>query len=730
MRLQRGGWLFQLTALFLFTPFTQAFTQLERIELNKQPCPRSCEAAQNETEWFNYHDIRDLAACDEPLLLNFNIYTKIDDPDTHTTIRACTLGDDESTVNYLVDTGYVSSDSKDVEGLDRRRQEDIQNDDSSCGGGNATKSDVSVTVSGWEAQGRTLSDDAAADLITSAEVLKKRLPKERSLCGKKIVFAYFHGTLIGLYAGLQVDLAQTATSMLDQMIRSMKGDKSKDQRKAFEMCEGFCTATDLFGVVADASGDFGAVQQVVRSWNEGSFVSETAKAKSLPTIDSSIWTFKRDNESEVTPSPSRRLSRGLHARADCRSIRVEHLDDCDSLAGRCGIGTTAFRSFNREACSKPLFPGQYVCCSSGTLPDVTPDPNEDGSCHYHEVKADEGCDMIARSYGLEQSDLFDFNEKTWAWDGCGNLQIGLRICVSEGRPPMPNPVYNAVCGPTVPGSEPPGDDEDLAEMNPCPLDVCCNVWGQCGTTVGFCIVSESETGNPGTSKPGENGCVDNCGMELVNNDEGPSQYRKIGYFEGWNYNRPCLNMHVNDIKKGYTHIHFAFGEISPDMEVVIKEDHKKQWDAFVKADVDYEKILSFGGWEFSNAPATSGLFREAVSPANREIFANRVVEFAIDNNLDGVDFDWEYPGATDIDGSEPGSEQDGEDYLAFLKLVRDKLPSDKTVAIAAAASFWYLQGFPIKEMARVLDYIVFMTYDLHGKILSPRIRNYFLKYIS
>jgi hypothetical protein len=27
----------------------------------------------------------------------------------------------------------------------------------------------------------------------------------------------------------------------------------------------------------------------------------------------------------------------------------------------------------------------------------------------------------------------------------------------------------------------------------------------------------------------------------------------------------------------------------------------------------------------------------------------------------------------------------------------------------------YLKGFPIKEMAPVLDYIVYMTYDLHGQ---------------
>lgn len=84
------------------------------------------------------------------------------------------------------------------------------------------------------------------------------------------------------------------------------------------------------------------------------------------------------------------------------------------------------------------------------------------------------------------------------------------------------------------------------------------------------------------------------------------------------------------------------------------------------------------------------------------------MNFVKDNGLDGVDFDWEYPGAPDIPGIPPGSPEDGPNYLAFLKLVRSALPTDKSVGMAAPASFWYLKGFPIKDMAPLLDYIVYM----------------------
>ena len=39
----------------------------------------------------------------------------------------------------------------------------------------------------------------------------------------------------------------------------------------------------------------------------------------------------------------------------------------------------------------------------------------------------------------------------------------------------------------------------------------------------------------------------------------------------------------------------------------------------------------------------------------------------------------------------------------------------KTVAIAAPTLYWYLKQFPIEKISKVVDYIVFMTYDLHGQ---------------
>jgi GH18 family chitinase len=47
-------------------------------------------------------------------------------------------------------------------------------------------------------------------------------------------------------------------------------------------------------------------------------------------------------------------------------------------------------------------------------------------------------------------------------------------------------------------------------------------------------------------------------------------------------------------------------------------------------------------------------------------------------------------------------------------VLKNLLPG-KTVSIAAPASYWYLKAFPIAKISEVVDYIVFMTYDLHGQ---------------
>jgi chitinase len=406
----------------------------------------------------------------------------------------------------------------------------------------------------------------------------------------------------------------------------------------------------------------------------------------------------------------------LHRRADCNTAKVVAGDGCASLATKCGITAAQFTTYNPSStlCSS-LAVGQYVCCSSGTLPDLTPKPNADGSCKTYTVVQGDSCSVISAANSLTNAQLETLNKNTWGWTGCDNLGVGVVMCLSSGTAPFPASVAGTVCGPQVPGTIAPASGVNISEMNPCPLNACCDIWGQCGTDDEFCTISKSASGAPGTAAKGQYGCISNCGTEIVKGSA-PSSFISIGYFEAFNFNRNCLNMDVTAIDTTkYTHVHFAFAQVTTAFGVDLgPQEQVYQFDKF-KAMTGIKKIVSFGGWSFSTEAGTSPIFRDGVSAANRATFIANLVTFVNDNQLDGIDFDWEYPGAIDIPGITGASINDGTNYLAFLQDLKNALPSGITLSIAAPASFWYLKGFPIKDMAAVVDYIVYMTYDLHGQ---------------
>ncbi|KAL3462744.1 glycoside hydrolase superfamily [Aspergillus heterothallicus] len=403
----------------------------------------------------------------------------------------------------------------------------------------------------------------------------------------------------------------------------------------------------------------------------------------------------------------------------CSYIQVQADDGCWALADRCGISQDTLTEYNTvdDFCNT-LVVDQYVCCSEGSLPDFSPKPDDDGNCYVYIIQPDDTCDDIAKANKMESDKIDDYNSLTWGYMGCNSLQKYQAICLSEGLPPFPEPVDGNVCGPQVPGTEQPnnGSTWDWAELNPCPLNACCDIWGQCGITPEFCTNTTEPGGAPGTAKNETNGCISNCGTDIISTDVYRPFPLRIGYFENWNLNRPCANMDISKMTEDgyYTHVHWAFGNITESWEVDVS-GAQEQFDGLLKLE-NIERIISFGGWGFSTDTYTHNIFRTGVRDGNRQTLAANVVNFVVDNDLDGVDFDWEYPGAQDIPGIDPDNLDSGENYAEFLKLVRSQLPSEKSMSMALPASYWYLKGFdPLTQFDDYIDYYVYMTYDLHGQ---------------
>ncbi|KAJ5409910.1 uncharacterized protein N7487_004269 [Penicillium crustosum] len=124
--------------------------------------------------------------------------------------------------------------------------------------------------------------------------------------------------------------------------------------------------------------------------------------------------------------------------------------------------------------------------TSGAAVAVVPQANSNGLCYEYVVQAGETCSVIAQAHSITTADIENYNARSWAWPGCGQISQGSFICLSSGEPPMPVALPNAVCGPQVPGTARPNSWSDLGSLNPCAANECCSSLGLCGTTSDFC----------------------------------------------------------------------------------------------------------------------------------------------------------------------------------------------------------------------------------------------------
>ena len=195
-----------------------------------------------------------------------------------------------------------------------------------------------------------------------------------------------------------------------------------------------------------------------------------------------------------------------------------------------------------------------------------------------------------------------------------------------------------------------------------------------------------------------------------------SQWRSIGYYESWNVGRPagCPKIEPDEIDASkWTHIHYGFAIVTDSGELEMGNDAERaqlfKLQNLKSRYPNLQLVISVGGWAFNNQPTSHRFTSLAASPEKRQRFVQSVERFLNRYRLDGLDIDWEYPAAPDRGGN-PG---DIKNYVLLLKELRAAL-GRFSLSIAAPASYWYLKGFDIAEMAKYLDYIVYMTYDLHG----------------
>jgi hypothetical protein len=577
---------------------------------NLEGCPERCSVTGASTgNWSVYASLKQVSRCKQTMFYGFSLYDPIDDPTINHRIQACS--------SFGPDFAEIPSSSAKI--------------------ASAGPTDVRFEV-GWWQEGFGLAAPGIRSLIRQ---IRKYIDHGHGETDRPFVmFGQSGQATIGIYIGqglLNQGISESALRILHDNLANLNASTPS---LAMQLCGPGYDSTHTFGVIATSNGTFTPIQDAIKTWANATCLSFAGSASFPGQV---AFTKPLLSTNGTVPANSTILAKtGLHARATCKTVQVVSGDSCTSLATRCGISGFSFDQYNPGICSS-LKPGQHVCCSSGTLPDFRPKPNADGSCYSYQVKADDNCASLAAANGLTLEDIEEFNQNTWGWSGCKILFLDTIMCLSSGSPPFPAPIGNAKCGPQMLGSKPPTDGSKIADLNPCPLNACCNIWGQCGLTKDFCI--DTNTGPPGTAAPGTYGCISNCGLDVVRGDG--TGAIKIGYFEGYGLSRECLFQSATQIDTSrYTHIHFAFGLLTDTYEVNVGDVLSTYQFGRFKTLTGVKRILSFGGWTFSTDPTTYHIFRNGVKPANRLKMATNIANFVKEHGLDGVDIDWEYPGVS------------------------------------------------------------------------------------
>ncbi|KZT70436.1 glycoside hydrolase family 18 protein [Daedalea quercina L-15889] len=190
----------------------------------------------------------------------------------------------------------------------------------------------------------------------------------------------------------------------------------------------------------------------------------------------------------------------------------------------------------------------------------------------------------------------------------------------------------------------------------------------------------------------------------------------MGWFANWEgSDSPSFDL-ANMNWTQYTRVSYSFLVPGADQSIPVGE-YASQLSQFVQeAHSHYVNAsVTIGGWSgstyFSSAVATT---------QSRSNFVDNAVQLVKEYDLDGLDFDWEYPNEAGIGCNEQSSD-DASNYLLFLQELREQLPTKTLSAAVGLKPFTGPSGSPLTDVSGfydALDYIEVMNYDVYGAFSS------------
>ncbi len=134
------------------------------------------------------------------------------------------------------------------------------------------------------------------------------------------------------------------------------------------------------------------------------------------------------------------------------------------------------------------------------------------------------------------------------------------------------------------------------------------------------------------------------------------QYNLVCYYSSWASDRAYpMDFDVEDIDPhSCTHLIFAFAGIDPSTHEIVSLDPEEDVvGGRFKAAVELREenrelkvLIGVGGWNEGGKKYS----KMAKKASRRKRFIDSVMAFLREHDFDGLDFNWQYPGAADRDG--------------------------------------------------------------------------------
>ena len=173
------------------------------------------------------------------------------------------------------------------------------------------------------------------------------------------------------------------------------------------------------------------------------------------------------------------------------------------------------------------------------------------------------------------------------------------------------------------------------------------------------------------------------------------------------------NITMEDIKR-LSSIHISFGLIDESGEAYWNQRGAEEILPKIRAiNPEIKLVISIGGW------GADGFSQAASTEEGRQRLAASAVRIMEENQLNGIDIDWEYPCSSQAEIA--SSPEDRENFTLLIRELRrqiDACRKGQTLSIAAGALRSFIEDTDMGEVQKYLDYVQLMTYDFHG-IFTP-----------